>query len=437
MSELALPSFPAVGSPELQAWGRWLAAVALIGPVPGGHYVSRDGLERICRRVGAPAEVNVWWPGVVAMRRGREPGLRDEAGVAFELPVDSYSSLASSLGAAGLTPEFRGENVLRPAVIPDTVRERALREEAVASCLLDGIAVDRRLAMEMLESGREPRNREETAVRQAYLVLRYHLPTGDSLTVEGIFELHRLLTRGSAENPDAAGRVRRDGEAPDVRGGAAPADVPAPPATELEHRLSELLRFIRPDAPDLLYDSVRAIVANFWIAYERPFAEANGRLARVLFYALLQTRYHPHPGGLVSISSRWVRAPRAYADAFRDARTDHDMGYFVHGQLRILCRAVQRLLEAISGIRETGATLRDRLPGVELNERQTELLAEARAHPSRALTIDSHRRRSGVVYQTARTDLLRLAELGLLDQEKEGRAFVFRPTERLAALLAR
>jgi Fic family protein len=335
---------------------------------------------------------------------------------------------------AEATYQFRGEDHLRPAVIPEIVRETALREEAVTSCVLDGLSVDRQHAMEMLESGREPRDRSELAVRQTYLVLRRYLPNRESLSVEGILQLHRFLTEGSTESPDTPGRLRRNGEGPGTCG-AAPADVPAPPATELEHRLSELLRFLQPHGHDLMPDSLRAVVAHFWIAYERPFVEGNGRLARVLFYALLQRRYNHDPAGLVSISSRLVRSPGAYADAFRNARTDRDVGYFVHGQLRILNRAVQRLLKTISGIRETGVTLRDRLPGVELNERQIGLLAEARNHPNRRLTIDSHRRRSGVVYQTARTDLLRLVDLELLRQEKEGRAFVFRATGRLAALL--
>ena len=39
--------------------------------------------------------------------------------------------------------------------------------------------------------------------------------------------------------------------------------------------------------------------------------------------------------------------------------------------------------------------------------------------------MESHRRSHRISLQTARTDLLRLAEQGLLQQRKRGRAFMF------------
>ena len=45
--------------------------------------------------------------------------------------------------------------------------------------------------------------------------------------------------------------------------------------------------------------------------------------------------------------------------------------------------------------------------------------------------IESHRRSHNVTYQTARMDLLKLADLGLVDGEKRGRAFVFTDTGEL------
>lgn len=46
-------------------------------------------------------------------------------------------------------------------------------------------------------------------------------------------------------------------------------------------------------------------------------------------------------------------------------------------------------------------------------------------HPGTSYRVDGHRRTHSVIYQTARADLLGLVSLGLLEQTKEGRAFVF------------
>lgn len=68
----------------------------------------------------------------------------------------------------------------------------------------------------------------------------------------------------------------------------------------------------------------------------------------------------------------------------------------------------------------------------KLNVRQKALLTHALKHPGASYRIEEHQKTHAVVYQTARTDLLALAELGLLEQIREGRAFVFITPENLS-----
>lgn len=51
--------------------------------------------------------------------------------------------------------------------------------------------------------------------------------------------------------------------------------------------------------------------------------------------------------------------------------------------------------------------------------------------------LEQCRAKYGVVYQTARTDLLDLAEKGLLTKYKVGRAYHFRPSGKLDSLGAK
>ena len=53
------------------------------------------------------------------------------------------------------------------------------------------------------------------------------------------------------------------------------------------------------------------------------------------------------------------------------------------------------------------------------------LVNHALKNPSFVYTIESHRNSHNVTYETARTDLLGLANLGVVDQGKRGRKFVF------------
>jgi Fic family protein len=66
-----------------------------------------------------------------------------------------------------------------------------------------------------------------------------------------------------------------------------------------------------------------------------------------------------------------------------------------------------------------------------LNHRQLALIRHALQHPGARYTIEGHRRSHNVVYQTARTDLLGLVDLGMLVKAKIGRSFVFLASESL------
>lgn len=72
----------------------------------------------------------------------------------------------------------------------------------------------------------------------------------------------------------------------------------------------------------------------------------------------------------------------------------------------------------------------------KLNHRQKALLTHALKHPGANYRIEDHQKVHAVVYQTARTDLLGLTTLGLLEQIREGRAFVFIAPEDLSTRMS-
>ena len=86
----------------------------------------------------------------------------------------------------------------------------SLMEEAIRSSQLEGATTSRRVAKEMLRSGREPKNRSERMIANNYRALQFMREgMGEQLSPEAVLELHRIVTEGTLDDPEAAGRLQR------------------------------------------------------------------------------------------------------------------------------------------------------------------------------------------------------------------------------------
>lgn len=176
-----------------------------------------------------------------------------------------------------------------------------------------------------------------------------------------------------------------------------------------------------------MHPVIKAIALHIWIGYVHPFEDDNGRTARALFYwFMLREGYWLFE--FVSISSVLTEAYAQYARANLYTETDdNDLTYVLLFHLDVIDRALDSVQAYIGRkvreIRETKAVLH---PDAGLNPRQIALLRHALQHPDAAYTFKSHQTSHGVAYQTARTDLLSLADQGLLTTTQSGRKYVFR-----------
>ncbi len=129
----------------------------------------------------------------------------------------------------------------------------------------------------------------------------------------------------------------------------------------------------------------------------------------------------------LTISSILRTAPVAYAQSFLYTETDdNDLTYFVIAQLEVLSQAVANLEDYLQR-KSTEIRRVERLlgGGTRINHRQRALLSKALRDPDATYTITEHQVSHGVVYQTARTDLLGLEERALLIRSRRGNAFSF------------
>jgi Fic family protein len=250
----------------------------------------------------------------------------------------------------------------------------------------------------------------------------------EKLSKELIFELHRTLMQGTLEKENGGGRFRLPYE--EIRILAENGEIfhAPPPSGQLEKRMRAMCDFANGLAPGyFIHPLVRATLLHFWLAYDHPFVDGNGRTARALFYwAMLHSKYSLFE--LLSISEVILRSPKRYYLAFLYSETDeNDATYFVAHQMSVIKKAVQGLHGCIAR-KNAELSQAERLLGhrtTALNHRQIALMSHALRHPETAYTVEAHQKSNAIVYETARRDLLDLAEAGLLTKGKRGKAMVF------------
>lgn len=314
----------------------------------------------------------------------------------------------------------------------------SLMEEAIRSSQLEGATTTRRVAKELLKTGREPKDRSERMILNNYLALQYMRDGMDeTLTPEAVLELQRILTEGTLDNPDAAGRLQRPDE---IRVAVVDPKTDKvvhmpPPAEQLPARLQAMCDFANEgESPDrFIHPVVRAILLHLWLAVDHPFEDGNGRTARALFYWYMRTRKYWLMEYL-SISRILRGAPAQYSRSFMLTEHDErDATHFIAYQLEVIQRAIDQLHKYLrEKIKEVRSVEKLLTGSINFNQRQLALLGNALRDPDASYGFKAHAATHSVTHETARNDLLPLVDLGLLEQRRQGRTYSFVPAPDLA-----
>jgi Fic family protein len=412
-------------------------------PRSNERYLHWDKLRRLEPPGGLSPEE--WWWRIKVLERGpsmRHLDLADKNGTPFKYSLPDL--LLRSLHR--VDQRCGGEVAMNEVVTTDRqARSRylvnSLMEEAIRSSQLEGATTSRRVAKELLRSGREPNDRSERMILNNFKALQFMRDEmRGTLTPASVLELHRIVTAGTLDHPHAAGRLQQPGDeriAVFDRDDGRRVHVP-PAAEELPERLRRLCDFANEDESSerFVHPVIRAILLHFCLAYDHPFEDGNGRTARILFFWSMRERgywlveYLP-------ISKILREARGQYERAFLEAETDEgDTTYFLIHQVQVIEHAIEELHaylgRKMGEIKEVEALIQS---GDGFNHRQLALLSDALRHPDRSYSFGSHAEIHRVTHETARGDLVRLTDKGLLTRRKVGREYFFEAPPDLAERL--
>ena len=404
--------------PEYRPWEYYFRAE----PVP-------DGLMR-----------EEWW---YAVRTARASTARptpfimtDGTRLTFNLP-DRFLRLNEEI-----TAQARGQVELPAEVATQGVRDRylinSLYEEAITSSQMEGASTTRRDAKKMLREKKDPRTRSERMILNNFLALEFvrdHL--GEELTPEFICGVHRIVTDGTLDEAEDAGRLQRQGEER-IRIYGSEGDeqllhVP-PPAEELPERLQRLCDFangVGEYASQYVPPLVRALVVHFMMGYDHYFVDGNGRTARVIAqWVMLREGFFLMD--FVPVSRLLHKAPAQYARSFLEVEQDEgDFTYFLIWHAEVMCRAIRELHEYLARKSKEMGQMKHLLRRTELNNRQIGVIEEALKDSAFTVTAAAHADRYRVTLQTAHVDLRGLEDGGYLMRVKRGRSFEWYPVPDL------
>ena len=410
-----------------------------VGPAPRGEYLHWDKLRHLTPPNNLSTEE--WWLAAKMARLSlaRTLHFRDKHGRPFFYTMpDIALSLLHQLDRAVSEHVSGTEQITNPQT-RDSYMIRSLIEESITSSQLEGASTTRQVAKDMLREGRKPATHGEQMIFNNYRAMQFIREyIKDEMTPSIIIELHRILIVNTRNDHSAAGRLRREEDDIHVVDNRDSEVLHTPPAaSELTNRMKYLCDFANEkNTEPFMHPAIRAIILHFMLGYDHPFTDGNGRTARALFYWSMLNQGYPLIEYL-SISRILKAAPSEYARAYLYTETDEgDVTYFIVHQLKTILRAIRDLnqylerkvseVHEIEDIIRKSPTLRNRL-----NHRQIALLGHAMRRPNSTYRIQFHKQSHNVTYDTARTDLLELAELKLLEKSRVGKAFVFISPENL------
>lgn len=295
-----------------------------------------------------------------------------------------------------------------------------LADEAYFSSAIEGAFSTREKAHALIESGKEPVNKDERMILNNYHALQFVMENLDYGINEGtIIHIGELLTEG----------IEDASFTPGYRNGPVYILSPigekiytAPDAKYVRPMMDELLAYLNDRS---VHPIEKAVIAHVFFITVHPFFDRNGRTARALTYSILLKagydffRLVPISGILSQERSRYYKTLRAC----QDPENGYDFTYFSNFYAGCLSRTIHSVQARLCGM-EFYRNISGKLD----SEKDARILKGAYwmvSNDVKTISAEKWKNKFGISFETARKDLLTLEEIGFFKKRTEGHKVFF------------
>ena len=198
----------------------------------------------------------------------------------------------------------------------------------------------------------------------------------------------------------------------------------APPENMVPILMKDLFDWLKNDKETPLL--IKSCVFHYEFVFIHPFGDGNGRTARALSYMMLiQSGYEFFRYFSISnlVSDERGKYYRSMVNVEED---EGDMTYFIDFYSNMLSRSVIRMEDHLTHHVLAGQRVKELQSSGLLNERQLAGVKWLLEGVGDSVTVDKWKKRYKVVQETARKDLMKLCDMGVLEKKMDGRRSVFK-----------
>lgn len=311
-----------------------------------------------------------------------------------------------------------------PSEIEDTIIAQTLIDEAFSSSVIEGAFSTKARTKNMIKNKLDPTDKSEAMILNNYKALQFIVDHIDEpISEEIILSIYNIVTKDALDEEEIVEKYRNGSVV--VRNASTQEIIyEGPNHTCVQELIDSLLKFINSSFS--VHDIVKASIFHFYFVYIHPFFDGNGRTARALsFMYLIQQNFNFFK--FFSISSMIDKERRKYYKAILNSEIyESDMTYFIEYSTSMMANSVLEVKKRFK--KEYGRKLilstLNKL-NIVINKRQTKVIGHFIRTERPYISISDYQKQYKISYETARSDLIVLEELGVLRKIKKGKKYLF------------
>lgn len=381
------------------------------------YYNKKD----VMYRLESPITIDEFWPTLLSFRKKNSTilSLTDQNNNQLWFVLTEFIKKRLEVIDNQATENFfdKVDEKIQKSVILN-----ALIDEAFNSSVIEGAFSTKKKTRELVEQKTVPNNKSEQMIYNNYKALDFILENlNKPINEDLILSVYKIVVDKTLDNEDKY----RDGMVYVWDLNSQQPIYTPPNHIEVQPLMNKLIEFINRE--DELHPIVKSCIIHFYFVYIHPFFDGNGRTARAISYMyLLKKGYNFFK--FFSISTVVKEHKGKYYKALKDTEDyDSDLTYFIYFYVEMIVDSIVRIINQFEKeyLRKIIETYLLNL-GINLSKRQKRAINHFIRVDKNFTDIEEYKKRSKITYETARTDLNQLVQLGIFSKLKEGKKYIFK-----------